>query len=1460
MSVKPDHSEDEEGNHGPEVTLVETNRFGFILGNGETDSDGPCPELVRHRESKWLSLMTQWEQVMEKKSNKVKGQCQKGIPASVRAKGWPLLCGAKDRKDKNQELYKKLVEAPDHQGWTDVIKRDTDRQFPFHEMFQSKDGHGQKDLLEVLKAYTQYRPDEGYCQAQGPVAAVLLMNMPAEEAFWCLVQISELYLPGYYSPLLEGVLFDAAVLSIVLKKLCPAAHKHLQSQGVEPLMFATDWLMCLYSRHLPFNTLLRVWDLFFCYGVRVLFQVAVVLVRRCLGDGRQRKECDGQMETLERLRGVKERVQNEQTDAFIHELLPPAGTKRHFFLRSVLLGRRGNFAPRRCRREPTPQSAFVATSLSVCSVSLSLSDLQKQTEKELEKWKIEKPNSTFDPRGRCHGYRMVWERAQDKQKDHEKKERQKGSLIIPLMRSHSSLSPSGLRKKWRKRSSKTDTEEWDGGGRQFSHSLIEESDDEEMRRRSVCGIVGEQRDKRDRLADELCTHKHKDHNTHPNISVVVSSSIDSDVFEKEHTEASLNQQKDNSATTQGDEKERAAGCVIEETHHHEQDTNQDELSTETQGHQDEQNIEKDKSQDDTNTEPPTNQNEQNTDKQTCQDEQTVEERTLEPEESTPVETSQEEDTQTVLSKQEEEIQPDSNIQEEEIQTEHCEQQKETEDRLPIIIITEDNLQNEENIPEKEVQIHVVQEEERSETSSDQHEHSERQKKEDLNIHISTEEDEETQLTGEKHDIDNEEGLQQEKIHVLHEETKETKEITDPSKMCEEKDDKRLEEERQDVSLEERDNNPLQTSEESILQTEQESETEYPERSADPVQQSQSREPEHNDMDSTDTSEELVHCSLDSTVKDTVGSGNPEQSEVDAADGTSTLEPDVTVTSRHSENSDMDAAAVATSGNKEISENNSEKSEENKSPVITSEESSNLTHNAEDDTILSESNEMHVSLGSGNPEGNTIDFTTKLGKPESNGVEIAVESDNPENNKVPVISESGNPEGNVEDSADGNPESNDVLTTRSGNPESNVTDVTTESKKTESNEVEIVVGSGNSECNILSSAVENPESNKVLVTTGSDNPEGNTMDSTVGSGNPECSDVLVTTGSGNSECNILSSAVENPESNKVLVTTGSDNPEGNTMDSTVGSGNPECSDVLVTTESGNPENNTVVLDVGSGNPESSDVQVTTRSGIPECNIEDSAVGSGNPDYKEVHVVTESDHPETNRDDVTIGSGNPECNTEDCAAGSGNPHDSECAIPENSQGLDSPPLIPSSKSPNPNVPPAQLRLRRTSSSRVSYPTILSEDTFREPQQQEHMHSEKTTNTLTQDTHAQPNSPTKSDIPKRRGLFRLLRGETNKTPVPKILIQDFSEKEEKLTAKERRRRKREKERKEREEKDRKKREKEMEKDKEKERKKPQTRGKSFQVLSKKGVDNVVSPENSDSQTSRSRRNSAPFSDNYF
>ncbi|XP_028824141.1 trichohyalin isoform X3 [Denticeps clupeoides] len=413
MADQPERSGDGSDAEPP----AETDRFGFILRNGHSDREGPSPVEVRHRENKWLSIISQWEDVSHRRSSKVKVQCQKGIPASLRAKCWPLLCGALCRMQQSPAHFQALDESPALQSWVDAIERDTDRQFPFHEMFLSRDGPGQRGLFRVLKAYTLFRPDEGYCQAQGPVAGVLLMNMPTEEAFWCLVQISEFYLPGYYSPLLEGVLFDAAMLSWVLKRTCPAAHRHLRKQGVEPLMFATDWLMCLYTRHLPFNTLLRVWDLFFCYGVRVLFQVAVVLVRRVLGRGGQRHECEGQVETLERLRGVKESVQHEEADAFIQE---------------------------------------------VCAIPLSEKDLQRRTTRELEKWRKERPNSTFNPQERCHGYLTVWERIKVQEEKKEREEKERGHLSLPLLRSPSSLSPSLLRKKWKKRGSRSVMEEHEG--------------------------------------------------------------------------------------------------------------------------------------------------------------------------------------------------------------------------------------------------------------------------------------------------------------------------------------------------------------------------------------------------------------------------------------------------------------------------------------------------------------------------------------------------------------------------------------------------------------------------------------------------------------------------------------------------------------------------------------------------------------------------------------------------------------------------------------------------------------------------------------------------------------------------------------------------------------------------------------------------------------------------------------
>ena len=81
--------------------------------------------------------------------------------------------------------------------WVEEIEKDLHRNFPTHEMFGgSFERIGRRELFDVLRAYSLHNTKDGFCQAQAPVAALLLMNMPEEEAFWTLVSICERYIPG----------------------------------------------------------------------------------------------------------------------------------------------------------------------------------------------------------------------------------------------------------------------------------------------------------------------------------------------------------------------------------------------------------------------------------------------------------------------------------------------------------------------------------------------------------------------------------------------------------------------------------------------------------------------------------------------------------------------------------------------------------------------------------------------------------------------------------------------------------------------------------------------------------------------------------------------------------------------------------------------------------------------------------------------------------------------------------------------------------------------------------------------------------------------------------------------------------------------------------------------------------------------------------------------------------------
>ncbi|XP_078740361.1 TBC1 domain family member 10A-like isoform X4 [Lampetra fluviatilis] len=236
-------------------------------------------ELVREREVQWLRVLSDWDGWMGARPGKVRELCRLGVPNSLRARVWLFMTGARTRMQRNPGKFQELASAPGDRRWVEAIERDVHRQFPSHEMFTTMGGYGQRDLAQVLRAFSVLCPEVGYCQAQAPIAATLLMRMPAEEAFWCLVQICEHYLPGYYSPGLEAVQQDCELLSLLLApRLSPHARVLLHRLQLPPTLILPEWLLCAFARTLPAPSLARVWDMFLCEGVKVLLRVALVLL------------------------------------------------------------------------------------------------------------------------------------------------------------------------------------------------------------------------------------------------------------------------------------------------------------------------------------------------------------------------------------------------------------------------------------------------------------------------------------------------------------------------------------------------------------------------------------------------------------------------------------------------------------------------------------------------------------------------------------------------------------------------------------------------------------------------------------------------------------------------------------------------------------------------------------------------------------------------------------------------------------------------------------------------------------------------------------------------------------------------------------------------------------------------------------------------------------------------------
>lgn len=202
-----------------------------------------------------------------------------GLPNALRGEMWELCCGAAFLRMKSSQLYAALLEenrSKESQA-TEEIAKDLHRSLPEYAAYQTEEGL--EKLRRVLVAYSWMCPDVGYCQAMNIVVATLLIYQTEDQAFWTLHELVTRILPGYYSRTMYGMLLDQKVLEKLVEKTMPVLWQHLIAVDVPLSVISLPWFLSLYANSMPLPFALRVIDILMLEGSKVLFQVALAVLK-----------------------------------------------------------------------------------------------------------------------------------------------------------------------------------------------------------------------------------------------------------------------------------------------------------------------------------------------------------------------------------------------------------------------------------------------------------------------------------------------------------------------------------------------------------------------------------------------------------------------------------------------------------------------------------------------------------------------------------------------------------------------------------------------------------------------------------------------------------------------------------------------------------------------------------------------------------------------------------------------------------------------------------------------------------------------------------------------------------------------------------------------------------------------------------------------------------------------------
>jgi len=250
----------------------------------------------RHAELKAIwneDILPNFEKEYRKNFKRIRELAFQGIPPSVRVKAWPLLVGNElritpelfeifgQRAKRAKQITHTSGEgaALGREGTVALVHLDLPRTFPALSIFQTG-GPCHEQLATVLEAYVCYRPDVGYVQGMSYIAAVLLLNLDEYHAFTCFANtLNNPFYLTFFSMNMDEMRRYMDALEHAMSLFVPKVFRHLKELGINPEVYIMDWVLTIFSKALPLDVAVHVWDVVFTEGEQFVFQTALGVLK-----------------------------------------------------------------------------------------------------------------------------------------------------------------------------------------------------------------------------------------------------------------------------------------------------------------------------------------------------------------------------------------------------------------------------------------------------------------------------------------------------------------------------------------------------------------------------------------------------------------------------------------------------------------------------------------------------------------------------------------------------------------------------------------------------------------------------------------------------------------------------------------------------------------------------------------------------------------------------------------------------------------------------------------------------------------------------------------------------------------------------------------------------------------------------------------------------------------------------